>query len=279
MLVLLVTGALRFSTYASASGTLIPITFYTNFGFDSGCTTPSTLATNISLELGACVVTPGLGSFHLSPFPCASGSVQNYVFTDTACGQVSRDYYRGGDGSCYTAYYGAMAAIMLSCDQESPEPPTATTTIPVAAVATGASSSTSSTTPSSSNEGGDDSSATSTSTTDTSSSSASASASEWNSLDLGTRIGIIVSLAVGVPPITLTIYMILQKRRRKADEQQAQAHGTPMQTYPPYAHIHGGGGLHGYFPLDRAGRQPQPPAPAPQSSRAYYNIDLGTRGG
>ncbi|EXJ63934.1 hypothetical protein A1O7_00269 [Cladophialophora yegresii CBS 114405] len=276
MLVLFVACALLFSTYACADGTLIPITFYTNFGFSGGCTTPSTLATNVSLEIGVCVVTPGLGSFHLGLFPCASGSVQQYVFTDTACGQLSSDYYSGVD-DCYVAYYGAMAAIMLSCNQESPEPPSATTTIPVAAIATGASSSsTSSTTSASSNGGGDNSSPSGTSSSPSPSSSSSASG--WSSLDLGTRIGIIVSLAVGIPPIILGIYTILQRRKRKADDQLAQAQGTPMQPYPPYAHGHGGGGLRGYFPLDHAGREPRPPGPTPQMSRAYYNIDLGTRG-
>ena len=66
-----------------AGGTDIPLDFYT----DNACAVPSTTAANISLELGVCSVTPGLGSFVLQPYPCSSGDVVQYAFSDTACGQ------------------------------------------------------------------------------------------------------------------------------------------------------------------------------------------------
>jgi hypothetical protein len=122
-----------------ASATEIPITLYR----DNNCVDPSTTASNISLNINACVVTPGLGSFDLKPFPRSSGSVKNYVFTDRACGQLDYDYFSNGDlrgsNSCYGRIDGDVAAVMLSCNQETPGEPISTTTITVGVVATGVS--------------------------------------------------------------------------------------------------------------------------------------------
>lgn len=266
---LVVLGALallRAATLANASATEIPMTLYT----DNGCENPSTTAANVSLNIDVCVVTPGLGSYILEPFPCSSGSVVSYVFTDTACGNVAQDtVFRGGgvfggNDNCYGPTGGDMAAIMLSCNQDTPGQPSSTTTIDVGPVATGASpTSTSSTATSDSGAGGGSSSSSSSSsgTGFGSGSSSSYSASGWNSLDLGTRIGIIIALAVGVPPILLGIYTLrLQKRRKeqKKAEEEALAHGTPMQTYP-FPHTHGGGS-NGYFHSQRDLVGSSPPA-------------------
>jgi hypothetical protein len=86
LVVLLAWVLIRSAILTRAGGTGIPITLYT----DNACGTPSTTAANVSLEIGVCTVTPGLGSFHLQPYPCSSGSVANYVFSDTACGQATR---------------------------------------------------------------------------------------------------------------------------------------------------------------------------------------------
>jgi hypothetical protein len=254
MLVVLVAWALlRAATLANASATEIPMTLYT----DNSCDDPSTTAANVSLNIDVCVVTPGLGSFVLEPFPCSSGSVITYVFSDTACGNVAEDsVFRGGgnDGdnaNCYGPIKGDLAAIMLSCNQDTPGQPSSTTTIDVGPVATGASPTSISSTATSGSGNGDGSSPSSSSSSGTGSGSGSSSsnASGWNSLDLGTRIGIIVALAVGIPPILIGIYTIhLQKKKkeRKKAEEEALSLGTPMQTYPsPYRH--GGGGVNGYF--------------------------------
>lgn len=253
MLVVLVAWALlRAATLANASATEIPMTLYT----DNSCDDPSTTAANVSLNIDVCVVTPGLGSFVLEPFPCSSGSVITYVFSDTACGNVVEGgVTRGGDGSnndnCYGLIQGDLAAIMLSCNQDTPGQPSSTTTIDVGPVATGASPSSTSSTATSSSGGGDGSSPSSSSSSGTGSGSGSSSsssiASGWNSLDFGTRIGIIVALAVGIPPILLGIYTIhLQKKKKERRKAEEEAHGMPMQTYPsPY--MHGGGGANGYF--------------------------------
>ena len=170
------------ATLTHAGGTDIPLDFYT----DNACATPSTTAANISLELGVCSVTPGLGSFVFQPYPCISGDVVQYAFSDTACGQLN-SASRTGTGYCYALVEGGdIAAIMLSCDQTSPGQPTSTTTITVGPIATGGSnSSTSSTTGS-----GDGSSS--------SSSNSSSPTSGWNSLSLPVRIVIIVGVSVGV---------------------------------------------------------------------------------
>lgn len=225
MLVFLIVWALLCpATWAGADGTEIPITLYT----DNTCLDVSTTATNVSLNLDVCTVTPGLGSYVLNPFPCSSGSVIGYVFSDTACGNSDQsNLFRGGggDGSnphCYGPIYGGLAALMLSCKQNTPGQPSSTTTINVGPIAAGASPTSTSSTAKGS--GGDGSSSTngssgggssSTSATSIASSSSSPSGS-WNSLDYGARIGIIVALAVGIPPILLGIYAIYMKKKKKA---------------------------------------------------------------
>ena len=257
VVVLVVAGALlRAATLANASATEIPMTFYT----DNSCDDASSTAAAVSVNIDVCVVTPGLGSFVLDPFPCSSGSVIAYVFGDTACGNVAEDsIFRGGGGdgtndNCYGPIKGDLAAIMLSCKQDTPGQPSSTTTIDVGPVATGASPtsiSTSSTATSGSGGGGGSSpssSSSSSSGTGSGSASSSSNPSGWDSLDLGTRIGIMVALAVGIPPILIGIYTIrLQKKKkeRRRAEEEAMSHGTPMQTYPnPYTR---GGGANGYF--------------------------------
>lgn len=211
MLVVLVAWALlRAATLANASATEIPMTLYT----DNSCDDPSTTAANVSLNIDVCVVTPGLGSFVLEPFPCSSGSVTTYVFSDTACGNVAGSPTRGGGGdgtndNCYGLLTGDIAAIMLSCDQTSPGQPTSTTTINVGPIATGGSnSSTSSTTGS-----GDGSS---------SSSDSSSPASGWNSLSLPVRI---VIVAVSVSVLSAILGGSYKNHRRNA----AVAYVAPVQ--------------------------------------------------
>jgi hypothetical protein len=195
------------ATLTHAGGTDIPLDFYT----DNACATPSTTAANISLELGVCSVTPGLGSFVLQPYPCSSGDVVQYAFSDTACGQPKSASRTSIEGYCYAeAEGGDIAAIMLSCDQTSPGQPTSTTTITVGPIATGGSnSSTSSTTGS-----GDGSS---------SSSDSSSPASGWNSLSLPVRIVIIVGVSVSV--LSAILGGSYEKRRRNA----AHPYVVPLQ--------------------------------------------------
>jgi hypothetical protein len=191
---------------------------------DQGCSTPSASNPNVTLGLNVCAVTTGLESFILFPTPCTSGDVAVWMFTDVACGNPasSLDWYHGANGNidCYATFKGAMAAVMLTCDantdETEPSRPTSTTTIAVGPVAnaatpaTGGSTATMAAPPTSS-------SATSTSgTQDTP--TANSNSSGWNSLDLGTRIGIIVALVVGVPPIFIglyTIHLMKKKKQRK----------------------------------------------------------------
>jgi hypothetical protein len=233
--------------------------FYT----DHDCTAPSTTASNTSLALGVCIVTPGMGSFEQLPVPCQSGSVQNYVFADTACGQLDGgSYYRTGDGHCYAAFTGGMAAMMLSCDQTAPGQPIATTTIDVGPVATSPAQ-TSSPSSSSSGSGTDTGSGTTSSSSPTS--NPSSLSSGWNSLDKGVRIGIIVSLAIGV---LLTLYLIaMKKQKRRQQEEGGMPHGRPMQTNLDFH----GGANEAYHP-QKTGRQVTPGMLFAMSSmNAYCN--------
>ena len=177
-----------------ASGFDIPITLYT----DTDCVTPSTSATNVSLGIGVCAVTPGLSSFHLGSFPCLSGSVRYYIFGDTACGHTTdfTDHY----ADCHSAIEGGLAAVMLSCNQEDPEQPSSFTTINVGPIATAASS----TLPAATGGGGDD--YPNSGSGSGSSPESSPEAHGWDSLSLGTKLGIIISLAVGVPPILIGLW-------------------------------------------------------------------------
>ena len=260
LVALFVWALIRSVTLTYAGGTNIPITLYT----DNACETPSTTAANISLNLGVCVVTPGLGSFELEPFPCPSGSVANYVFSDTACGQVDENsYYRGGNnGYCYAPYTGDMAALMLSCDQTDPGQPTSTTTIDVGPVATGGASTSAASSPSPTVDGGDGDGSSNNGTNTTSGSDSSSDSSSlgsgWDSLNYAARIGIIVSLAMGIPTILIGLFALWQKRqsdRRKA-QKAALIHGTPMPT-SRYFH----GGANGAF---QSGAVPSRPAPMRQ---------------
>jgi len=167
----------------------------------------------------------------LSPVPCTSGDVAQWVFTDVACGDVSNAYYRGASNNmdCYAAYKGAMAAVMLTCDGDAgetePSRPTSTTTIAVGLVATAGASTAAPASPA----------VPSTSSVPTSTGGASttnSAASGWNSLDLGTRIGIIVSLAVGIPPILIGLYAIRMKKKKKEQQSGEQGYSVPLQTRP-----------------------------------------------
>lgn len=218
---LLVAWALfRPVTLADASSTEIPMTLYT----DNSCKDASTTAANVSLNLGVCTVTPGLGSFVLNPFPCSSGSVIGYVFSDTACGNANQNnLFRGGgdDGvnpHCYGPIKGGLAAVMLSCEQNTPKQPTSTTTINVGPIATGASiTSPSSTANVTSSDG---------SSSSSNDSGTPRSSSGWKSLNSSTRIGIIVALSVGIP--LLTICGIYEERKRRAQG----SHKIAMRPYP-----------------------------------------------
>lgn len=195
-----------------------PLALYT----DESCTIPSTSNPNVTLGLNVCAVTTGLESFVIYPPSCTSGSVKPWVFTDVACGTVSSNYYRGANLNdyCYATYHGAMAAVMVTCDGEdatSPSAPTSTTTISVGAVANAATStggstggSTATATAASSSSGSGTSTGTGSNATQTSSSKKSG----WDSLDSGARIGIIVALAVGIPPILIGLWTLAIMNRR-----------------------------------------------------------------
>ena len=194
----------------SSTGTFLSL--YT----DQACSTPSATNPNVTLGLNVCAVTTGLESFILLPAPCTSGDVAVWMFTDVACGNTASvlDWYHGaGDNNyCWAAFNGAMAAVMLTCDADTsetePSRPTSTTTIAVGPVANAATSTT---------EGESTANtavpSTSSSATSTDGSTADSKASGWNSLDRGTRIGIIVAIAVGVPPILIGLYALQRQRR------------------------------------------------------------------
>jgi len=221
MLTSFVAWVLLSSAQLARSSTAIPLTLYT----DHACSTPSASNPNVTLGLNVCAVTTGLESFVLSPFPCTSGNVAQWVFADVACGDVSNAYYHGAGNNnyCYAAYDGAIAAVMLTCDGDAyetePSRPTSTTTIAVGPVATAGASTAAPAAPSTSSgstgTGGGPGASTSNSV-----------ASGWNSLDLGTRIGIIVALAVGIPPILIGLYTIRMKKRRD-QQRREQEHGLP----------------------------------------------------
>jgi hypothetical protein len=228
MLTSFVAWALLSSAQLARSSVSIPLTLYT----DHACSTPSSSNPNVTLGLNVCAVTTGLESFVLEPFPCTSGNVAQWVFTDVACGDVSDAYYHGaGDNNyCYAAYNGAMAAVMLTCDGDAyetePSRPTSTTTIAVGLVATAgaltvATAGTSTVATAGASTASPAASSTSSGSTGTGGSQGASTTnsvvSGWNSLDLGTRIGIIVALAVGIPPILIGLYAI---RMKKKDQQR-----------------------------------------------------------
>ncbi|KAF3001613.1 hypothetical protein E8E14_006647 [Neopestalotiopsis sp. 37M] len=186
---------------------------------DNECNTASTITPSVSIPLDACIVTIGMESFQLPTTPCAGGgapSVLTYGFTDQHC--IKSWLYTAGYGKgCRGADSAgeAYGSILLTCRAESdsgqaPSADSTTVTITVGPAATGASSS--GTSSGSSNSSG---STTSSGTTGTSSSGSggdsSDSCSGWSCLSYGERIGVIVAIAVGVPPIIIGIYAL---RRR-----------------------------------------------------------------
>lgn len=180
-----------------ASGTPISISVYT----DIECQTPSTISTNVSLSLGVCAVTPGLGSVSRRDVPCANGVVQVWGFTDITC---TTEIFLGltsyGDGCYGRATPGAVAAILLNCDENSPGTPTATTTIKVAPIATGGSSSAkASSSAGSTSYGGESGSATNAS-------------SGWDALSTGAKVGIIAGSLVGILVLSYFIGLVNKKR-------------------------------------------------------------------
>lgn len=199
-----------------STGVGVSLTLYT----DQACSTPSATNPNVTLGLNVCAVTTGLESFILLPTPCVSGDVAAWMFTDTACGNPATimDWYHGaGDNNyCWATFHGAMAAVMLTCDPDQeetyPSRPTATTTIAVGPVANApASATTGGGATGGSSTGSSSSSGTSTSVSG-SSATGNSTATGWSSLDLGTRIGIIVAICVGVPPIIIGLYALKRQR-------------------------------------------------------------------
>ncbi|OQV06634.1 hypothetical protein CLAIMM_11177 [Cladophialophora immunda] len=186
----------------TGAGADIDLLLYT----DHACSTPSASNPNITLGLNVCADTTGLESVILNPVPCTSGNVRIWAFTDLGCRDVSAGVYRGANNNnyCYAAFQGAIAAIMLTCDTDTsevePSSPTSTTSV--------------------------------------------ARVDEHRrkhrlinykftkerveQLDLGTRIGIIIALAVGIPPILIGLYTISMKKKKNNEQ---------VQAYPPYAHI------------------------------------------
>ena len=187
---------------------------------DEHCSTPSTTNPNVALGINVCTVTTGLESFIYIPVACTTGFAKAWVFTDVGCANpVDPDYYYvGGSGNnyCYAAYIpGVFPALMLTCDADAdevtPSRPTSTTTIAVGPVVNAATS----TTAGGSTATGTSSAASTTGNTDTgtSTSTSNSNATGWNSLDYGTRVGIIVAIAVGVPPIFIGLYALKRSGR------------------------------------------------------------------
>lgn len=143
------------------------------------------------------------------------------IFSDTACGLTDGDWTYG---ECNAAFAGAMAAITLSCsNKETAEQPSSFSTINVGPIATIASSAT----PAATNEGEDDSSGTSSGSGP--SSGCILEARGWGSLLLGTEIGIIMSLAVAIPPIVIGL-ITLRHYRRKQRLKKAMSPDTDLQS-------------------------------------------------
>ncbi|MCJ1254532.1 hypothetical protein MMC24_002347 [Lignoscripta atroalba] len=211
----------------------IPVRFYT----DGQCQTPSTENAAVSIPISECIVTPGLGSISYDRVPCTNGAVQLVAYQDTSCGTQLGilDWYRVTD-SCSARYKGAIAAILLTCNQVSgagtidPGTPTATSTVVVGQVAdsaptaaqsvasnsrsitnsavttarTGSSSSPSSST----NSGG---SGTDNNAEDSSTSSSSSS----SGLSRSDIISIAIGLGVGLPTILIGLWGIRRHRRNQ----------------------------------------------------------------
>jgi hypothetical protein len=187
---------------------------------DEHCSTPSTTNPNVTLGINVCAVTTGLESFIYVPVACTTGFAKAWVFTDVGCTKpVDPDYYYVGGSSnnyCYAAYIpGVFPALMLTCDADAdevtPSRPTSTTTIAVGPVVNAATSTTAggSTTTGASSAG----STTGSTGTGTDTSTSNSNATGWNSLDYGTRVGIIVAIAVGVPPIFIGLYALKRSGR------------------------------------------------------------------
>lgn len=187
---------------------------------DEHCSTPSTTNPNVTLGINVCAVTTGLESFIYVPVACTTGFAKAWVFTDVGCAKpVDPDYYYVGESSnnyCYAAYIpGVFPALMLTCDADAeevtPSRPTSTTTIAVGPVVNAA---TSTTAGGSTTTGASSAASTTDSTTDsTGTSTSNSNATGWNSLDYGTRVGIIVAIAVGVPPIFIGLYALKRSGR------------------------------------------------------------------
>ncbi|KAK6217770.1 hypothetical protein LQW54_003279, partial [Pestalotiopsis sp. IQ-011] len=160
-----------------------------------------------------------LESFQFPSTPCAGGgapSVLSYAFTDQYCIKswlYTANYGKGCRGADTAG--SAYGSILLTCRAESssgqaPSSDGISVTITVGPAASGASSSGtssgSSNSSSSSSSGG---------TTSTSSSGFSSDSfdgcSGWSCLSYGERIGVIVAIAVGVPPILIGLYQIRKR--------------------------------------------------------------------
>jgi hypothetical protein len=189
---------------------------------DQHCSTPSATNSNVTLGINVCAVTPGLESFIYTPVACTTGFAKAWVFTDVGCAKpVSPDYYYAGGNSndyCYAAYIpGVFPALMLTCDADAhevtPSRPTSTTTIAVGPVVNAATSTNAGgVTATGSSSAGSTTGSTGTGT-GTSNSNSNSNATGWSSLDYGARVGIIVAIAVGVPPIFIGLYALKRSGR------------------------------------------------------------------
>ena len=223
-----ITGLLH--AVSAQGGTPIPISLYT----DIECETPSALHSNASIALGVCAVTPGLGSVDLNPFPCTSGDVKVWAFSDTACGKQDDIFILGSN--CFgRANSGAYAAIMLSCDADEPGQPTATTTIQVGSVATGGPAPTS-TQDAGGTSGSSGSTSPSSSPSESSSSSSSSSSSGWDGLSVGAKAGIIVGAiaAVAAGGITMKCVFNCSRHRSEMTSPTNHAPGSQEMLKGPY---------------------------------------------
>jgi len=207
----------------------VSLTVYT----DNRCNTPSTTATNVSVPLDACIVTIGMGSVKVPTIPCSGGapSVQQYGFTDSTCTNYGGDYYYGGGCHGTLALGEAIGSILVTCKAAptsggATQPDGTTVTLNVGPVANGGpaasgssvASSPAQTSAAASPGGGSSGTGSAAPGGSDSSSSSSSSCNGWSCLTNGERIGIIVALAVGIPPILIGLWALWYKKKKNPNK-------------------------------------------------------------
>ncbi|MCJ1229925.1 hypothetical protein MMC12_006596 [Toensbergia leucococca] len=231
---------LLFHNLSAVLAQLQSLDFYT----DLQCQTASTEHAEASIPLSECIVTPGLGSVSINPIGCTSGSVNLISYSDTSCGtQLGSLDLEKVTNTCSGRYSGDIAAISLTCNQESDEgtidPGTLTTTSTItvgqvagsaqtsspAGTTSGAATATqtaSSNTSSNSNSDGDG---------GTSNSAVGSSTSSLSGLSTSDIISIAVGLGVGIPSIIIGLWQLQRLRRNRANRGMEMGRETSQNTY------------------------------------------------